>query len=468
MAGCGSKPSPAPTISSPTTLTIGLGLAPGESAGAEIPSIVRNLAFEGLVAFHPDGRPDGRIAESWMPAPDGRTIRVKIRHGKFHDGEAITASTIRDILVRRLPGYMGPAFDDVEQIRAVAEDELEFSLKQPSAFLIESLDLAIVKGDESPIGTGPFRPANTNDRADQVEMIAHEGHYAGKPSIDRIVLKSYESVRAAWAELLRGQVDMLYDVGIDGRDSLASSTRVNVFEFQRPYAYTVILNVNTPTLRSANVRRALNNAINRAELISNGLRGRGIPADGGVWPQHWAFNPSSTRFRYEPQMLSGLKFICMFVRGSTNERVALALEQQLRAVGVELVLEPLATDELLDRLNSGKFEATLIDVANGPLVRPYLRWHSAGPQNLGHYSNSAVDKALEAIRHAANDTEYRAGVSAFQDAIVSDPPAIFLAWSERARAVSSRFQVPAEPGRDILTTLRSWRPSADILVAGSN
>ena len=50
---------------------------------------------------------------------------------------------------------------------------------------------------------------------------------------------------------------------------------------------------------------------------------------------------------------------------------------------------------------------------------------------------------------------YRAGVAAFQRAIVDDPPAIFLAWSERARAVSTRFDVPVEPGRDILSTLRS-------------
>ncbi len=51
-------------------------------------------------------------------------------------------------------------------------------------------------------------------------MLAHEGHYAGKPAIDRIVLKSYTSVRSAWADMLRGQVDMLYDVGIEARDSL--------------------------------------------------------------------------------------------------------------------------------------------------------------------------------------------------------------------------------------------------------
>ncbi len=52
------------------------------------------------------------------------------------------------------------------------------------------------------------------------------------------------------------------------------------------------------------------------------------------------------------------------------------------------------------------------------------------------------------------------GISAFQQAVIDDPPAIFLAWMERARAVSKRFVVPtAEPGRDILSNLRLWRPS---------
>lgn len=466
VAGCGITPSPAPTGFSPTTLTIGLGLAPGGSSGAGIPSTVRNIAFEGLVAFHPDGRPDGRIAEQWTPSADGRSIRLKIRRGRFHDGEPITASIVRDILARELPAYMGQAFGDVEAIQVVADDELEFKLNQRSTFLIESLDVAITRGGQSPIGSGPFYSTGPLD-ADEVEMLAHQGHYAGKPAIDRIVLRSYTSVRSAWADMLRGQVDMLYDVGIEARDSLASSTRVKVFEFQRPYAYTVILNVNTPALRSAEVRRVLNSAINRAQLIADGLRGHGVPADGAVWPQHWAYNPASARIRYAPQTLSGLKFSCIYF-DSTHERLALALEQQLRSIGVELTLIPLSTDEGLARLNSGNFEAALIDVANGPLVRPYLRWHSAGPANVGHYSSKAVDAALATIQHAADDAEYRAGVAAFQDAIVADPPAIFLAWSERARAVTTRFQVPVEPGRDILTTLRSWRPAADTLIADSH
>jgi hypothetical protein len=45
---------------------------------------------------------------------------------------------------------------------------------------------------------------------------------------------------------------------------------------------------------------------------------------------------------------------------------------------------------------------------------------------------------------------------------MDDPPAIFLAWSQQSRAVSTRFVVPTpEPGREILSNLRLWTPAAD-------
>ena len=401
------------------------------------------------------------MAERWVPSDDGRTLRLKVRDATFHDGERVTASMLQQMLSRELPEYLGTPYEDVTSIEVTAEDEIEFKLKQPSTFLLESLDLAIRKGSrETPIGTGPFKPVGSPEGKLEVEMLAHPGHYGGRPAVDRLVVRSYPSVRSAWAELLRGDVDMLYDVGIDGRDSLASSKFVKVYEFQRPYAYTVILNSHAPPLKSAAVRRALNFAINRDQLITNALRGHGTPAEGAVWPSHWAYNSRAPKFEYKPEVLSGLKFRCIYVEG-THERLALALEQQLRAVGVDLVLEPLSTDEGLKRLATGDFEAALIDVANGPLVRPFWFWHTNGKLNYARFSSKAVDAALAQIQHAATDTAYEAGVAAFQLAIFDDPPAIFLAWSERARAVSTRFEVPAEPGRDILSTLRSWRPAAD-------
>ena len=63
-------------------------------------------------------------------------------------------------------------------------------------------------------------------------MRANASYYGGKVAIDRIVIKPYTSVRSAWADMLRRQVDMLYDVGVDALDSLESSSDVKVFTFR--------------------------------------------------------------------------------------------------------------------------------------------------------------------------------------------------------------------------------------------
>jgi ABC-type transport system substrate-binding protein len=102
------------------------------------------------------------------------------------------------------------------------------------------------------------------------------------------------------------------------------------------------------------------------------------------------------------------------------------------------------------------------------LIRPSLFWHSSAPYNWGGFRSEEVDEALGAIRRSSIDDEYRAGVAAFQRAIIDDPPAIFLAWSQRARAVSTRFEVPAEADRDIWSTLRMWRPVTDAQTANRN
>jgi hypothetical protein len=39
---------------------------------------------------------------------------------------------------------------------------------------------------------------------------------------------------------------------------------------------------------------------------------------------------------------------------------------------------------------------------------------------------------------------------------------VFLAWPQVARAVSTRFLVPAERGRDVIGSLWQWRPNPDV------
>ena len=126
-------------------------------------------------------------------------------------------------------------------------------------------------------------------------------------------------------------------------------------------------------------------------------------------------------------------------------------------------------EQLLERLGKHDYEATLIEFISGPtLFRPYLVWHSGAPFNWGHFGGPNIDKALDAVRFSGSDADYRAAVASLNQIFAEDPPAVFLAWQERARAVSRRFSVPSEPGRDILGTLRLWKPAADTRQASRN
>jgi hypothetical protein len=145
------------------------------------------------------------------------------------------------------------------------------------------------------------------------------------------------------------------------------------------------------------------------------------------------------------------------------------VKRQLEMVGVNMEIEEASPDRVFQALNDSSYEAVFLDMVSGPsLFRTYLWWHSSGSFNPGTLGGASIDAALDRIRYAGSDDEYRTAVAGFQRAVVDNPPGIFLTWGERARAVHRRFNVPSEPGRDILTTLRLWRPSDDSLFVDRN
>jgi peptide/nickel transport system substrate-binding protein len=456
-----------------TTLTIGFGLVAGTDPETGIQQVARILAQEDLTSVSADGTALAKLAGSWSVSPDGLTLLVHLRpSATFHSGKHVDAEAVRQVLQRQLPSKMGPAFDDVAAIRATTSGDLEFALRHRSTFLLEAFgDIAIREPKANLSGTGPFYV--TNEADGEIEMRANDRYYGGRPAIDRIVIKPFTSLRSAWAEMLRGRVDVLYDVGVDALDSLGTSTDVNIFTFQRGYAHLLLLNVKRPPLNDAAFRRELNAAIDRDALVNEVWAGHGAPADGPVWYHNWAYRADLPRFVYHPEPprhdARSRRFKCLIVDPS-HERLALLVQRQLQGIGADIELEFVSLEEGSAKLRSGDFDAVLGDFPQGPnMIRPYLNWHSAGPNNLGHYTNKAVDAALDNIRLAEDDNAYKGGVAALQSAIVDDPPAVFLTWRERARAVSRRFRVPAvPPGTDVLTTVRSWTPVARVGVVSTN
>ena len=410
------------------------------------------------------------MAEGWTVRADGRSLSVKLRPNvKFHDGSPVNADVVARMLPDAMRAYMGSLFSDVDQVRPVGRDAVEISLHASSPFLTEALESSIQKPDG--IGTGPYiaAPKGTN------VMEANRDYYLSSPNVPRVQVETFPTIRTAWAEMLRGGLDMLYEVGPDALPSMQNSSAISVFTFTRRYQYVVVLNPEVPALRSPEVRRALNMSVDRAEIVRSALNGYGVVSSGPVWPRYWALSADLPRFEFEPARAATaldrkLRFSCLLTPGAPFERIALEVKRQLAAVGVEMNPEEVPINELTQRAEKRQYDAILTEVLSGPtLLRPYLIWHSKTPLNWGQFGNSNVDAALDRVRHADGDDKLRGAISGLQQAFMDDPPAIFLAWSVRARAVSKRFTVEVEEGRDILGTIRLWKPpSAAQQAAGRN
>jgi len=451
-------------------LRVGVAGLSSSNPGNGLRQLAQILSVEGLARVGEDGRPEPTLAETWTSANNGRSYLVRLKSGvKFHDGTPLTPEIVVGVLPVSMRQTFGPIADDVEQVKAVDANTVEITFRRPSPFLFEALEAGIRKPGSS-VGTGPFVavPNSTS------ELRANPDYYAGQPRIQDIHVETFPAVRTAWAKLLRNELDMLWEVGPDALSSLEHSGNVAVFTFTRHYQYVVALNTQAPSLRPPAVRRALNMAIDRPKLVADALNGHGVPSWSPISPRYWALEPSAPQNHpYDPVQAAQLlgaqttkravtRFTLLTASDTVYERIALEVKRQLEAIGVEMNIQAAPPDQLFEAVQRGHFDAVLMDAVSGPtMMRPYGYWHSKMPGNPGTFGNHAVDAAFDAVRSAETEPAYRAAVRNLDRAFVDDPPAIFLAWSVRARAVSKRFDVQAgEEGRDVLSTLRMWKPAA--------
>jgi peptide/nickel transport system substrate-binding protein len=256
-----------------------------------------------------------------------------------------------------------------------------------------------------------------------------------------------------------------------------------MFPFLRHYTYAIVFNSSRKPFRGWQVRRALNYAIDRPALLEKAFRGHGQETSGPAWPLHWAYDGSAPEYGYDPSRAMALldaagippvsrsarnekaparlRFSCLIPDSFLLwERIALIVQRDLAQIGVDMQIESVPFEEFNRRIASGNFDAVTLEfiVGNSP-SRPYTFWYSQSKQNVWGYANPSMDQSLDRIRRASTESEYREAFRQFQAESLHDPPAIFLALSQTARAINRRFQVIAPPGSDILPTIADWRPN---------
>jgi peptide/nickel transport system substrate-binding protein len=487
---CAPPSLPVSSASSEDELTVGFPEATGDpELGAG--QFAQLLSLEGLTILHVDGRAMPRLAERWEWENDGLALRIHLRPDIFlHDNRPFDAPTAAAILTENVKRprnqSLYPSLSDIVSVAAddkTTEDELDvvIQLSKRSAFLPEDLALQLSTGDGNTIGTGPYRVAKRGN--DETILEQNTRYYQGAPAIKRIVVRPFDALRTAWTSLLRGEVDMVTDVPAEAVEFIQNDD-VQVINYKRWYQFLIAFNASRQPFTKPAVRRALNLAIDRQEIIDKALRGYGTPSSGPIWPEHWAYDASVQPFGFDPRQAEALLDAAGYTRGSAREtspvegsrvrvtcllpdgfsileRIALFVQKQLYDVGVDMQFEVVDISTYGERIGTKQFDCVLIDIVSGPtLARPYIFWRSArsfrGSYNVFGFENAEAERLFQQLRESSNETAVRSATNRLQRVFLDDPPALFLVWNARTRAVRREFQIAADPGRDPISKIEQW------------
>ena len=161
--------------------------------------------------------------------------------------------------------------------------------------------------------------------------------------------------------MMRREVNFLHEVSRDAIDFVDAGGDIRAYPLLRPYYTALVFSMRHPVLKRREVRVAINEALDRNELVRNAMRGHGRIAEGPFRPYHWAypqgrfpvaFNPEAAKLRLEAsglkvstgsaqQMPARFAFTCLVLAGDDRfERIAQLVQRQLYAVGIDMQIEP--------------------------------------------------------------------------------------------------------------------------------
>jgi peptide/nickel transport system substrate-binding protein len=284
-----------------------------QSFGAEtfdptLTSVTTGLGFAGplwdwLTTVDTKGNLSPGLATSWTSSPDARVWTLKLRRGvKFHDGSEMTAEdvkfTLRDGFGRpKAKSSRSKQFR--KKIKAVeVVDRYTAKVIMQKAWPTFAHDVSNQPGTEgivlpkkyiekvgwktygrNPVGTGAFKFVR-HETGNIVEFAAVKDHWRYKPQFDKLQILLVPEAATRVAMLRTGQVDVA-GVSLDDAPGLSEKG----FKFARdPQASSVRIHLYGTYYEKAGptgklkVRKALNLAINRDELVKTLFRGAGKPA----------------------------------------------------------------------------------------------------------------------------------------------------------------------------------------------
>lgn len=406
------------------------------------------------------------LAKSWEVSPDARTFTFHLRPGvTFSDGSKLTAQVVKDnfdavprlgALATLAQGYLS----GVKSTTAVDPLTVKVTFEQPNAQFLQATSTHSLgiessasvkktpqqKCSDGVIGSGPFvleqyvqNQSVTLARRSGYDWGSSLWSKKGEAYLDKLVFKVVPEAGVRAGSLQSGQVDAIASVGKANEAALKGGQVALLRRANPGVVFGLSFNNSRPVLKDAKVRQAILHAVDRQQIadavfptgtraatsilahttpdytsLAQDLTLDAAKAKSLLDEAGWRTGPDGIRVKNGKKLSLAITWI---PNAATNQPALELVQQQLKAVGIEVTLKQVQVTQLAPALQAGDFDAAWGNVtrADPDILRSSFSTRLA---NFYRLPATGLDTALSA-QAATTDPAKRAQlVSEAQQLIV--------------------------------------------------
>lgn len=389
--------------------------------------------YDTLVFINEEAVPEPQLAKSWELGADGKSLTLElIQDWHFHDGVPFNADAVKKNIERSktLPGsYNANRLTLVDSVEAVGEYTVRINTSTSAAPLVGILGgsagmmmspAAFDKAgeDRAPTGgSGAHRMVEyvPGQRVTYERVDDYWDPEAARVATTVISISGDDNARLN--AVITGQADATFL-----RPAMVQPAKdAGLVIHSKPTLTTYALHMNTARseFADARVRQALNYAIDR-EAFSVLLEGLCAPNSSAVFADfYWAGSKdAASRYTYDPEqaeallaeagLADGFSFTMQTVNISAWVQMAELVQQNLAAIGVDVVVQPVELLQMTSSFSVDKTsDAMLVEIKadSDPSVMTSLFFLPTGSLNPGGFSDPDVTALHEEALQGATPEE---------------------------------------------------------------
>jgi peptide/nickel transport system substrate-binding protein len=432
-------------------------LDPHKTGAAVTSTVLRNVG-DPLIRKNFDGEFVPGLATEWEISEDGLTWTFKLRQDvKFHDGTPLNAEAVKasfDRIINPETGAVsaGTAVGSMSETSVIDEFTFQFVTEEPYAPLLNNLaspllsPVSVAAADEmgeefgrAPVMTGPWMVDEwrTGDRIVLKRNPDYnwgpEDMHEGPAHIETLTFISIIEEASRVAAFEAGETHQLTLPAIDIQ-RMIDSDQYWIINYLRLGMVFIEFNVKKAPFDDVNVRRALNHAINKVDVMGAAVEEFGQPAYGflspalfGYWEGVEEYSPAYDVEQAKTMLAEagwedtdgdgilekdGTKFEFTLLNLPTDAwgRAAQVVQSQLQEVGVSMEIQQMEFATLLEEAEAGNHQAEMMGYTTSDPDIAFTWFHSSNAGsglNMSHINDPELDAMIEDAR-TTMDLEARA------------------------------------------------------------